>query len=109
MPLPDAEDLSIEREEGPSKGRYTVRLHGAEARPAPTLARENPSSSSITRRFPRRCAAAPWDRRSCDAPSRTPGGRPLRHFALPIRQGADRASPRMARRVEALKRLPMCS
>ncbi len=31
MPLPDAEDLSIEREEGPSKGRYTVRLHGAEA------------------------------------------------------------------------------
>ena len=31
MTTPTAEDLLIEREEDPSKGRYTVRLNGAEA------------------------------------------------------------------------------
>jgi uncharacterized protein len=31
MPASTAEDLPIEREEGPSKGRYVVRLDGAEA------------------------------------------------------------------------------
>lgn len=31
MPSPNREDLPIEREEGPSKGRYFVRLNDAEA------------------------------------------------------------------------------